>query len=136
VKRQVPETVGDSGPGSLSQSFISYYRERRLISRDDAPTQGWLTKDGALELLSLSLNNNKGFSKKAIIFSEFQAFSISAPGLVDNSFDPRFGCKVKFSPGDVSMPLARGQTSALPPGDKSGGYCKVKTWSGFPGNPG
>jgi hypothetical protein len=119
VKRQVPETVGDSGPSSLSQSFISYYRESRLISRDDAPTQGWLTKDGALELLSLSLNNNKGFSKKAIIFSEFQAFRINAPGLVDNAFEPRFGYKVKFSPGDVSLPLARGQTSALPPGDKS-----------------
>jgi hypothetical protein len=30
--------------------------------------KGWLTKDGALELLSLSLNNSKGFSKKAMIF--------------------------------------------------------------------
>ena len=118
-ERQVSETAGDPGPNSLSQSFISYYRESRLISRDDAPTQGWLTKDGALELLSLSLNNSKGFSKKAIIFSELQAFRSSAPGLADNSFDPRFGYKVKFSPGDVSMPPARGQTSALPPGGKS-----------------
>jgi hypothetical protein len=79
VKRQVPETAGDSGPSSLSQSFISYYRESRLISRVDAPTQGWLNKDGPLELLSLSLNNSKGFSKKAIIFSKLQAFRIIAP---------------------------------------------------------
>jgi hypothetical protein len=43
--------------------------------------RGWLTKDGALELLSLSLNNSKGFSKKAIIFSEFQAFGVIAPSL-------------------------------------------------------
>jgi hypothetical protein len=90
---QVPETVGDSGPSSLSQSFISYYRESRLISRDDAPTQGWLTKDGALKPLSLSLNNNKGFSKKAIIFSEFQAFRISAPIWVDNASGPRIWAK-------------------------------------------
>ncbi|HZK14416.1 MAG TPA: hypothetical protein VFC55_07840, partial [Desulfobaccales bacterium] len=93
MKRQVPETAGDPGPGSLSQSFISYYRESRLISRDDGPTQGWLTKDGALELISLSLNNNKGFSKKAIIFSEFQASIISAPSLVANSLDPDFSMK-------------------------------------------
>jgi hypothetical protein len=91
VKRQASATAGDSGPGSLSQSFISYYRESRLISRDDEPTRGWLTKDGALELLSLSLNNSKGFSKKAIIFSEFQAFGVIAPSLADNSFAPRFG---------------------------------------------
>jgi hypothetical protein len=119
VKRQVPETAGDPGPGSLSQSFISYYREIRQISRDDAPTQGWLTKDGALELLSLSLNNSKGFSKKAMNFSEFQAFRIGAPGLAGNSSDPDLGNKGKFSPGVVSMPLARGQTSAWPPGDTS-----------------
>jgi hypothetical protein len=91
VKCQVSETAGDSGPGSLSQSFISHYRESKQISRDDAPTQGWLTKDGALELFSLSLNNIKGFSKKAMIFSEFQAFRSIAFNLVDNSFDPRFG---------------------------------------------
>jgi hypothetical protein len=84
VKRQVPETVGDSGPDSLSQSFISHYRESWLISRVDAPTQGWLTKDGTLELLSLSLNNSKGFKKKAIIFSEFQPFRIGASSLDDN----------------------------------------------------
>jgi hypothetical protein len=41
--------------------------------------EGWLTKDGALELLSLSLNNSKGFSKKAMKFSEFQAFRITRP---------------------------------------------------------
>src|SRR5660398_204141 len=114
-----PETAGDSGPSSLSQSFISYYRESRLISRDDAPTHGWLTKDGALELLSLSLNtlslnNSKGFSKKAIIFSEFQVFRSIAFSLVDNSFDPPIWVKVKFSPGGVSMSLARGQTGPLP----------------------
>jgi hypothetical protein len=68
VKCQVPETAGAPGPSSPSQSVISYYRESRQISRDDAPTQGWLSKDGALELLSLSLNNIKGFSKKAMIF--------------------------------------------------------------------
>jgi hypothetical protein len=43
--------------------------------------EGWLTKDGALELRTLSLNNSKGFSKKAMKkamnFSEFQAFRIS-----------------------------------------------------------
>jgi hypothetical protein len=61
---------------SPSQSFICHYREIRQISRDDAPTRGWLTKDGALELLSLSLNNSKGFSKKAIKFSVFQAFGM------------------------------------------------------------
>jgi hypothetical protein len=88
VKHQVPEIPADSGPDSLSQSCISYYRESRLISRDDAPTQGWLTKDGALELLSLSLNNSKGFSKKAINFSEFQAFGISGPDLADNASEP------------------------------------------------
>jgi hypothetical protein len=98
VKRRVPETAGDPGPGSLSQSCISYYREIRLISRDDAPTQGWLTKDGALELFALSLNNNKGFSKKAIIFSEFQAFRINAPGLVDNSLTPDLGIKLSSAP--------------------------------------
>jgi hypothetical protein len=54
-----------------------------------------------LELFSLSLNNSKGFSKKAIIFSGFQAFGISAPGLVDNSFDPDFS-KIKLGPGGVS----------------------------------
>jgi hypothetical protein len=43
---------------------------------------GRLTKDSALELLSLSLNNSKGFPKKTIIFSEFQAFRINAPGLI------------------------------------------------------
>jgi hypothetical protein len=91
VKRRVSDIAGDSGPSSLSQSFISYYRESRQISRDDAPTRGWLTKDGALELLSLSLNNIKGFSKKAINFSEFQAFRSIAFSLVDNAFDPRFG---------------------------------------------
>jgi hypothetical protein len=91
VKCQVSETAGDSGPTSLSQSFISYYRESKQISRDDAPTQGWLTKNGALELLSLSLNNIKGFSKKAMIFSEFQAFRSIVFNLVNNSFDPRFG---------------------------------------------
>jgi hypothetical protein len=91
VKCRVPETAGDSGPSSLSQSFISHYRESKQISRDDALTQGWLTKDSALELLSLSLNNIKGFSKKAMIFSEFQAFRSIAFSLVDNSFDPRFG---------------------------------------------
>jgi hypothetical protein len=74
VKRRVSDITGDPGPSSLSQSFISHYRESRQISRDDAPTCGWLTKDGALELFSLSLNNIKGFSKKAIIFSEFQGF--------------------------------------------------------------
>jgi hypothetical protein len=89
VKRQVSETAGDPGPSSPSPSFISYYRKIRQISRDDAPTQGWLTKDGALELLSLSLNNSKGFSKKTMIFSEFQAFRSIAPGLVDNSSEPR-----------------------------------------------
>jgi hypothetical protein len=68
VKRQVPETPGDPNPDSLSQCSVSYYRESRLISRDDASTQGWLTKDGALEHLSSSLNNSKGFSKKAINF--------------------------------------------------------------------
>jgi hypothetical protein len=71
VKRQVPKTAGDPGPSSLSQSFISYYREIKQISRDDAPTRGLMTKNGALELLCLSLNNNKGFSKKAMNFSEF-----------------------------------------------------------------
>jgi hypothetical protein len=44
-----------------------------------------------LELLSSSLNNSKGFSKKAINFSEFQAFGIGLPGLADISRDPRFG---------------------------------------------
>ena len=91
MKRQVPQIAGDPGPSSPSQSFISYYRESRLISRDGTSTQGRLTKDGALELLSLSLNNSKGFPKKAIIFSEFQAFRISAPGLADNASEPRFG---------------------------------------------
>jgi hypothetical protein len=84
VKRQIPKTLGDPGPSSLSQSFISYYRESRQISRDDAPTQGCLTKDGALKLLFLSLNNSKGFLKKTIIFSEFQVFRTIAPGLADN----------------------------------------------------
>jgi hypothetical protein len=72
VKYQAPETAGDSGSGSLSQSFISHYRESGLINRDDAPTQGWLTHDGALELLSLSLNNSKGFSKKTMVFLDFR----------------------------------------------------------------
>jgi hypothetical protein len=85
VKRQVSETAGDPGPSSPSPSFISHYIEIRQISRDDAPTQGWLTKDGALVLLSLSLNNSKGFSKKTMVFSAFQAFSSIAPGLTENS---------------------------------------------------
>jgi hypothetical protein len=33
-----------------------------------------------LELLSLSLNDSKGFSKKVMIFSGFQAFRIIAFG--------------------------------------------------------
>jgi hypothetical protein len=81
-----PRNRGDPGLSSLSQSCICHYRASRLISRDDAPTQGWLTKDGALEFFSLSLNNSKGFSKKAINFSEFRVWRISAPGLVDKSF--------------------------------------------------
>jgi hypothetical protein len=52
---------------------------------------GWLTKDGALELFSLSLNNSKGFSKKTIIFSEFQAFRSIARGLGENSPEPGSG---------------------------------------------
>jgi hypothetical protein len=115
VKRQVPETVGDPGPSSLSQSFISYYRESRLISRDDAPTQGWLTKDGALELLSLSLNNSKGFSKKAIIFSEFQADRISAPGLAANAFDPRLGENAPIAGGVVVVLDSREKGPLMPP---------------------
>jgi hypothetical protein len=105
VKRQAPATAGDPGPGSLSQSFISYYRESRLISRDGAPTQGWLTKDGALELLSSSLNNSKRFSKKAINFSEFQAFRIGLSGLAGNSFN--------------LSGLSRGQDRCLSPGWRS-----------------
>jgi hypothetical protein len=49
------------------------------------------TKGGALELLSLSLNNSKGFSKKAINFSEFQALGISVSSLADNPSEPRLG---------------------------------------------
>ena len=37
-----------------------------------------------------------------MIFSEFQAFRIIAPGLVDNSFGPRSG-EDKFIPGGVSL---------------------------------
>jgi hypothetical protein len=81
---------------------MSHYIESRLISRDDAPTQGRLTKDGALELLTLSLNNSKGFSKKAMIFSEFQVFRIIAPGLVENSSESRSG-ENKLLPGGVSL---------------------------------
>jgi hypothetical protein len=55
-----------------------------------------------LEILSLSLNNSKGFSKKVMIFSEFQVFRIIAPGLVDNAFDPRSE-ENKFIPGCVSL---------------------------------
>jgi hypothetical protein len=60
---------------------------------------GWLTKDGALELLSLSLNNSKGFSKKTIIFSEFQAFRKNAPGLIGNFFGYRSGGNELISRG-------------------------------------
>jgi hypothetical protein len=81
-----PRNAGDPGLSSLSQSCISHYRANRLISRDDAPTQGWPTKDGALELFSLSLNNSKGFSKKAINFSEFQVLRISPHSLAGKSF--------------------------------------------------
>ena len=38
-----------------------------------------------------------------MIFSEFQAFRSIVFNLVDNSFAPRFGYKVKFSPGGVSL---------------------------------
>jgi hypothetical protein len=51
----------------------------------------WLTKDGALELLSLSLNNSKGFSKNAMIFSEFQAFRRIAMSLVTIPLTPDLG---------------------------------------------
>jgi len=101
------------------------------------PTQGWLTKDGALELLSLSLNNSKGFSKKAIIFSEFQVFRIIAPRLADNSSGPDLG-KISVSPEEFPWPWTEGGKALCRPGRKSrssGGCCEVKTWSGFPGNP-
>jgi hypothetical protein len=55
-----------------------------------------------LELLSLSLNNSKGFSKKVMIFSGFQAFRIIACGLVDHAAEPRFE-KDRFIPGGVPL---------------------------------
>jgi hypothetical protein len=91
VKRQVPETVGNSGRGSLSQSFIPIIEKLCKLVEMMRQPEGWLTKDGALELLSLSLNNSKGFSKKAMNFSEFQAFRSIAPGLADHASEPRLG---------------------------------------------
>jgi hypothetical protein len=64
-----------------------------------------------LELLSLSLNNSKRFSKKAMIFSEFQVFRIIAPGVVDNSSEPRSG-ENKLIPGGVSLDRDGGTAKA------------------------
>jgi hypothetical protein len=55
-----------------------------------------------LEILSLSLNNSKGFSKQVMIFSEFQAFRIIVFAFVDNPPGPR-SAEDDFISGGVSL---------------------------------
>jgi hypothetical protein len=110
----------------------------RLVEMMRQP-KGWPTKDGALELLSLSLNNSKGFSKKAMNFSEFQAFRMTLPLVWPTMpLNPDLGT-ISLSPEVFPRPWTAGEKSLCRSGRKSrssDGCCEVKTWSGFCREPG